>query len=114
MLFRSTAALCGFLGYMCMNSVMGTFLTATGVIDPANLTTGQSTILGITTLDTGVIGGLLVGAIVAWLHNRYYKIGIGRGARRGRGWNSGGAAFLKKKKERRVGEECRSRWTPYH
>lgn len=71
---KATAALCGFLGYMCMNSVMGTFLTATGVIDPANLTTGQSTILGITTLDTGVIGGLLVGAIVAWLHNRYYKI----------------------------------------
>ena len=71
---KATAALCGFLGYMCMNSVMGTFLTATGVIDPAHLTTGQSTILGITTLDTGVIGGLLVGAIVAWLHNRYYKI----------------------------------------
>ena len=40
---KATAALCGFLGYMCMNSVMGTFLTATGVIDPANLTTGQST-----------------------------------------------------------------------
>ena len=61
---KATAALCGFLGYMCMNSVMGTFLTATGVIDPANLTTGQSTILGITTLDTGVIGGLLVLSLI--------------------------------------------------
>lgn len=71
---KATAALCGFLGYMTLNAVMGTFLTATGVIDPENLTTGQSTILGITTLDTGVIGGLVVGALVSWLHNRYYKI----------------------------------------
>lgn len=71
---KATAALCGFLGYMTMNTVMGTFLTTTGVIDPANLATGQSSILGVSTLDTGVIGGLAVGALVAWLHNRYYKI----------------------------------------
>ena len=71
---KATAALCGFLGYMTMNTVMGTFLTTLGVIDPAHLATGQSAILGVTTLDTGVIGGLAVGALVAWLHNRYYKI----------------------------------------
>ena len=71
---KATATLCGFLGYMTMNTVMGTFLTTTGVIDPANLATGQSSILGVSTLDTGVIGGLAVGALVAWLHNRYYKI----------------------------------------
>ena len=57
---------------MCMNSVMGTFLTATGVIDPANLTTGQSTILGITTLDTGVIGGLK--GAVRLSHSMPYKL----------------------------------------
>ena len=53
---------------------MGLFLTQTGVIDPTNLTTGQSTILGVVTLDTGVIGGLISGALVAYLHNRFYKI----------------------------------------
>ncbi|WP_228478412.1 PTS transporter subunit EIIC [Thermophilibacter immobilis] len=71
---KATAALCGFIGYMTMNTVMGTFLTVLGTIDPKNLATGQSSILGIVTLDTGVIGGLLVGALVAWIHNRWYKI----------------------------------------
>jgi len=71
---KATAALCGFIGYMTMNAVMGLFLTQTGVIDPTNLTTGQSTILGVVTLDTGVIGGLISGALVAYLHNRFYKI----------------------------------------
>lgn len=71
---KATAALCGMIGYMTLNAVMGTFLTAIGTIDPENLATGQSTILGTVTLDTGVIGGLLVGALVAYLHNRFYKI----------------------------------------
>ena len=71
---KATAALCGFLGYMTMNAVMGTFLTKIGTIDPKNLVTGQASILGIITLDTGVIGGLAVGLLVAYLHNRFYKI----------------------------------------
>jgi len=71
---KATAALSGFLGYMTMNSVMGIFLTKIGVIDPKNLTTGQSVILGVSTLDTGVIGGLLIGLCVSYLHNKYYKI----------------------------------------
>lgn len=71
---KATAALCGMIGYMTLNAVMGAFLTAIGVIDPVSLTTGQGTILGTVTLDTGVIGGLLAGALVAFLHNRYYRI----------------------------------------
>ena len=71
---KATAALCGLIGYMTLNAVMGTFLTAIGTIDIENLATGQSTILGTVTLDTGVIGGLVVGALVAYLHNRFYKI----------------------------------------
>lgn len=71
---KATAALSGFLGYMSMNTVMGTLLTTLGVIDPKNLQIGQSALLGVVTLDTGVFGGIIIGLTVAWLHNRYYKI----------------------------------------
>lgn len=71
---KATAALSGFIGYMTMNTIMGTLLTLLGAIDPANLQTGQSSILGVITLDTGVFGGIIIGLIVSWLHNRYYKI----------------------------------------
>ena len=66
---KATAALSGFLGYMTMNTIMGSFLIARGVIDTSNLLTGQKAILGVTTLDTGVFGGIIIG-----LHNKYYKI----------------------------------------
>ena len=71
---KATAALSGFIGYMTMNTIMGQLLTLLGVIDPENLLTGQSSILGVVTLDTGVFGGIAIGLIVSWLHNRYYKI----------------------------------------
>lgn len=71
---KATAALSGFIGYMTMNTIMGTLLTLLGQIDPANLQTGQSSILGIVTLDTGVFGGIIIGLVVSALHNRYYKI----------------------------------------
>ncbi|MGY3766180.1 PTS transporter subunit EIIC [Vagococcus vulneris] len=71
---KGTAALSGFLGYMTMNTVMGTFLTLRGTITPEELLTGQKSILGVLTLDTGVFGGILIGLLVSYLHNRYYKI----------------------------------------
>lgn len=71
---KGTAALSGFLGYMTMNTVMGTFLTLRGTITPDELLTGQKGILGVITLDTGVFGGILIGLLVSYLHNRYYKI----------------------------------------
>lgn len=71
---KGTAALSGFLGYMTMNTVMGTFLTLRGTITPEELLTGQKSILGVLTLDTGVFGGILIGLLVSYLHNKYYKI----------------------------------------
>ncbi|MDT2848266.1 PTS transporter subunit EIIC [Vagococcus carniphilus] len=71
---KGTAALSGFLGYMTMNAVMGSFLTMLGTINPEELLTGQRSILGILTLDTGVFGGIIIGLIVSYLHNKYYKI----------------------------------------
>ncbi|MFB1050656.1 PTS transporter subunit EIIC [Paraliobacillus sp. JSM ZJ581] len=71
---KGTAALSGFLGYMTMNAVMGSFLTLLGTITPEELLIGQRSILGILTLDTGVFGGIIIGLIVSYLHNKYYKI----------------------------------------
>ena len=31
-------------------------------------------IVGIRSIDTGVFGGILIGAVAAWLFNRYYRI----------------------------------------
>lgn len=71
---KATAALSGFIGYMTMNTIMGNLLVLLGEIDPKNLQTGQSAILGVITLDTGVFGGIIIGLVVAWIHNRYYKV----------------------------------------
>lgn len=71
---KGVAALNGFLAFMMVNVVMGSFLTNIGKMDPSALVTGQSSILGVATLNTGVFGGILTGVMVAWLHNRYYKI----------------------------------------
>ena len=71
---KATAALSGFIGYMTMNTIMGQLLILLGTIDPANLQTGQNAILGVTTLDTGVFGGIIIGLVVAWIHNRCYKV----------------------------------------
>ena len=71
---KGTAALSGFLGYMTMNAVMGSFLMMRETINPDELLTGQRSILGILTLDTGVFGGIIIGLIVSYLHNKYYKI----------------------------------------
>lgn len=71
---KATAALSGFLGYMTMNTILGSFLIFTGDLDPKNLLIGQKQILGVLTLDTGVFGGILVGFLIAYIHNKFYKI----------------------------------------
>lgn len=71
---KATAAISGFIAYMGMNTILGSFLIMNGTIHPDKLLTGQKMILGITTLDTGVFGGILIGLIVSVLHNKYYKI----------------------------------------
>src|SRR5699024_9996190 len=71
---KGTAALASFLGYMTLNTVMGSFLVLKGTIDPDNLLTGQRSILEVLTLDTGDFGGIIIGLLVSYLHNKYYKI----------------------------------------
>lgn len=70
---KEVAALSGATGYLIMNTVISTLISAKGGVEEmaANSTT---TTLGITTLQMGVFGGIIVGLGVAALHNRFYKI----------------------------------------
>lgn len=70
---KDVAALSGAIAYLVMNTAIFAMITARGGVEamPAN-TTGES--LGITTLQMGVFGGIIVGLGVAYLHNRFYKI----------------------------------------
>ncbi len=71
---KGIAALCSVIGFLAMNNVMNVLLISLGRLDPAAMTTGQSMVMGIASLDTGVFGGILVGLLVARLHNKYYNI----------------------------------------
>ncbi len=70
---KDVAALSGAIAYLVMNTAISAMITARGGVDamPANSTTSM---LGITTLQMGVFGGIVVGLGVAALHNRFYKI----------------------------------------
>lgn len=71
---KGTAALSAFIAFMVMHMTMSTLLIALGKIDPTKLKTGQSLILGIPSLDVGVFGGIIIGFVVVYLHNKYYDI----------------------------------------
>ncbi|MDO4466858.1 MAG: PTS transporter subunit EIIC [Bacillota bacterium] len=71
---KGIAALSAMIGFLTMHNVMSTILIGLGKLDPSALKTGQSLVLGIPSLDAGVFGGILVGLLVAYLHNKYYKI----------------------------------------
>lgn len=70
---KEVAALSGAIGYLIMNTAISALIHAAGGAKelPINSTT---TTLGITTLQMGVFGGIIVGLGVAALHNRFYKI----------------------------------------
>ena len=70
---KEGAALSGAVAYIIMNTAIQAMINAAGGVDamPANSTT---TMLGITTLQMGVFGGIVVGLGVAALHNKFYKI----------------------------------------
>ncbi len=70
---KEVAALSGAVTYIIMNTAIQAMINAAGGVEamPANSTT---TMLGITTLQMGVFGGIVVGLGVAALHNKFYKI----------------------------------------
>ena len=70
---KEVAALSGAIAYLVMNMAISALITAKGGIE-AMAENSTTSALGITTLQMGVFGGIIVGLGVAALHNRFYKI----------------------------------------
>ena len=70
---KEVAALSGAIAYLVMNTAISAMINANGGVEAmaANSTTSM---LGITTLQMGVFGGIIVGLGVSALHNKFYKI----------------------------------------
>ncbi|RXK19149.1 glucose-specific PTS transporter subunit IIBC [Macrococcus sp. DPC7161] len=79
------AGLAALVGFLIMNATMGKFLgiTIDDIFSYAEgaKTLGQSAkdpghalVLGIPTLQTGVFGGIIMGAVAAWCYNKFYNI----------------------------------------
>ncbi|MCI2888723.1 glucose-specific PTS transporter subunit IIBC [Staphylococcus hominis] len=69
------AAIAAFVGFIIMNKTMGALLNVT----PAQLedpSKGFANVLGIPTLQTGVFGGIIIGALAAWCYNKFYNISL--------------------------------------
>lgn len=72
---KATAAISGLLSYFVMNQTISSLIKineAYGSVDFPDMS--LTNLCGITTLNTGVFGGIIVGIGVAVLHNRFYKI----------------------------------------
>ena len=70
---KATAALSSIVAFFVMHSTIGSLITYTGR-SHSFLTGATTEIAGITSLQMGVFGGIIVGLGVAALHNRFYKI----------------------------------------
>ena len=70
---KEVAALSGAIAYLVMNTAICAMINAAGGVEAMAPNTTTS-MLGITTLQMGVFGGIIVGLGVAALHNRFYKI----------------------------------------
>ena len=72
---KATATLSAAIAFFVMHSTVSTLLTLTGKISDGSLHEGSvAEVVGITSLQMGVFGGIIVGLGVAVLHNKFYKI----------------------------------------
>ena len=77
---KETAALASALSYLVMNITINRVLVIKGIIDASGNVIGDvadgmiANVLGITTLQIGVFGGIVVGIGVSILHNRFCNI----------------------------------------
>ncbi len=70
---KEVAALSAAIAFFIMHASIGAMITNSG--GPETMLSGATTsVVGITSLQMGVFGGIIVGLGVAALHNRFYKI----------------------------------------
>ncbi|MGL0817163.1 maltose/glucose-specific PTS transporter subunit IIBC [Vibrio vulnificus] len=71
---KGVAGFAGFVGYAAFNLAINFFLTVAGVLDSQaeRAAYGVKSIIGIESIDTGILGAVIVGVIVAKLHQRFY------------------------------------------
>jgi PTS system glucose-specific IIC component len=68
------AALSAVIGYLVMVATIGVIAINVLGIDPRPEANMMQDIIGVTSMDTGVFGGILVGGIAAAMFNRFYRI----------------------------------------
>ncbi|MDN6664482.1 MAG: maltose/glucose-specific PTS transporter subunit IIBC [Tetragenococcus koreensis] len=73
---KGAAAFSGFVGYVIMNLSINFYLDETNLLAEADSLqeSGQGMVFGIQTLEMGVLGGIIAGVIVYYLHKRFYNI----------------------------------------
>ena len=70
---KEVAALSGAIAFLVMNTAISALISAKGGVE-SMAENSTTSVLGITTLQMGVFGGIIVGLGVAALHNKFYKI----------------------------------------
>ncbi|MCS3409281.1 PTS transporter subunit EIIC [Serratia sp. AKBS12] len=74
---KGTAGLASLIAYLVMNATINALLKINGTLAVENPgAVGQGMILGVQTLETGVFGGVTIGLVTWYLHNRYNKIAL--------------------------------------
>lgn len=70
---KEVAALAAAIAFLIMHASIGAMITINGGVEKM-LDGATTSVCGITSLQMGVFGGMIVGLGVASLHNRFYKI----------------------------------------
>lgn len=70
---KEVAALSGAIAFLVMNTAISALISAKGGVE-SMAENSTTSVLGITTLQMGVFGGIIVGLGMLALHNKFYKI----------------------------------------
>ena len=75
---KGVAAFSGYVGFTISHLAVNFLLKTTGTLaSPENMKeAGQAMVMGIHSIDTGVIGGLIIGIIVYKIHEKYRTIAL--------------------------------------
>lgn len=75
---KGVAAFSGFVGYAVMNLAVNFWLTAQGILPTSDAAVLKAhniqSVLGIQSIDTGILGAVIAGVIVWRLHERFHTL----------------------------------------